>query len=71
MPFPVRSEPQPWKGELLPSLPFLFFSLSLFIYFQRDRDCIGGGGAEEGDGESQAVSMLPVVEPITGFEPER
>ena len=36
-----------------------YFFLSLFIYFERDRDSVGGGGTETGrERESQAGSAM-------------
>ena len=38
---------------------FLLLFLSLFIYSERDRDCVNRGGAErEGERDSQAASTL-------------
>ena len=43
--------------------------LKRFIYFEKDRDNVSGGGVErEGDRESQAGSMLPAVEPDVGLK---
>ena len=42
----------------------LYLFISLFIYFERDRDSVSGGGAErEGERESQAGSKLSAQSP--------
>ena len=52
-------------------LPIIYlpFFLSLFIYFERDRDSASGGGAERGrERKSQAGFMPPAQNPMGGLE---
>ena len=52
---------------MLPALFFCFF-LSLFIYFEKERDSAHGGGAErEGDRESQGDSAQSAPSPKWGL----
>ena len=48
---------------------FSFFFLTLFIYFERDRDSVSRGGAER-DGEKENPKRLCAngAEPDTGLE---
>ena len=45
------------------------FFLSLFIYFEKDRDS-GGGTGREGETESQASSALLAQSMMWGLDPQ-
>ena len=56
------------KVDYISKVFFLLLFLSLFIYFERDRDSESGRGAErEGDRESQVGSTLS-MKPDAGLE---
>ena len=64
---PLRAVDGMHHGHGARLLKFRMYFLSLFIYFERDRDSTSGGGTErEGDRESQAGSVLPAQSPTWG-----
>ena len=59
-----------WISFLLFSIGSDSFFLSLFIYFERDKDSMSRGQAErEGDRESQAGTALSAQSPMWGSNP--
>ena len=58
--YPVLSQQLSWN--------FLFF-LSLFLYFERERESVSVRGEVQGERESQAGSMLPTQSPRWGLNP--
>ena len=72
-----KNQNKPWYPKSffnLKSQGFLLWFLQKFfkfIYFERDRDSMSGGGAERerGERESQAGSALPAQSPTRGSNP--